>query len=155
MPGLVGERALGTATLTRELQDVGYFKDCDEVEKYIGKMFILAGEHPEVGEQMRGAGIVVRLDFTDPDCQMNVVFGDPMQVSMGPSELEPDITLSWTADIADRFWRGEYNLTVGLAKRKVKAKGQISQITKLAPLTKPLYPIYREIIAEKDAVERT
>lgn len=52
--------------------------------------------------------------------------------------------------MADRFWRGNYNLAVGLAKGEVKAKGPVSRILKLVPLAKPLFPLYRELIAEKD-----
>jgi hypothetical protein len=55
------------------------------------------------------------------------------------------------ADDAHRFWRGEYNLAVGLAKGQVKAKGPVNKILKLVPLTKPLFPIYKELTAKKDA----
>jgi hypothetical protein len=54
------------------------------------------------------------------------------------------------ADIADKFWRGEYNLAVGLAKGAVKSKGPVNTILKLVPLTKPLFPIYKDLTAEKD-----
>jgi hypothetical protein len=54
------------------------------------------------------------------------------------------------ADTADKFWRGKYNLAVGLAKGEVKAKGPVNKILKLVPLTKPLFPVYRELIAQKD-----
>jgi hypothetical protein len=54
------------------------------------------------------------------------------------------------ADIADKYWRGEYNLAVGLAKGQVKAKGPVNKILKLVPLTKPLFPMYRELVSEKD-----
>jgi hypothetical protein len=54
------------------------------------------------------------------------------------------------SDIADKYWRGEYNLAVGLAKGKVKAKGPVNKILKLVPLTKPLFPMYRELTAAKD-----
>ena len=55
------------------------------------------------------------------------------------------------ADTADKFWRGKYNLAVGLAKGEVKAKGSVNKILKLVPLTKPLFPVYRDLIAPKDA----
>ena len=52
---------------------------------------------------------------------------------------------------ADQFWRGEYNLALGLAKGQVKAKGPVNKILKLVPLTKPLFPMYREKVSKKDA----
>jgi hypothetical protein len=33
----------------------------------------------------------------------------------------------------------------------VKAKGPVNKILKLVPLTKPLFPIYRDLVSEKDA----
>jgi putative sterol carrier protein len=127
-----------------------YFADANEVDKYIGGVFRLAADHPEVGEKMKAANLVMRVLYTDPDVEMNVIMRDPMQVVSGPVDEAPDVTLAMPADIADKFWRGEYNLAVGLAKGQVKAKGPVNKILKLVPLTKPLFPMYRELVAEKD-----
>jgi len=58
-------------------------------------------------------------------------------------------TASLTADRADAYWRGEYNLAVGLAKKEVSASGPVTKIMRLVPLTRPLFPIYREMTAGK------
>jgi hypothetical protein len=129
---------------------MGYFADANEVDKYIGGVFRLAGDHPEVGPKLKSADIVMRVLYTDPDTEMNVVMRDPIQVTAGPIEEAADVTLAMPADIADKFWRGDYNLAVGLAKGQVKAKGPVNKILKLVPLTKPLFPMYRELVAEKD-----
>jgi hypothetical protein len=129
---------------------MAYFADANEVDKYIGGVFRLAGDHPEVGPKLRAADIVMRVLYTDPDVEMNVVMRDPLQVTAGPIDQAADVTLAMPADIADKFWRGEYNLAVGLAKGQVKAKGPVNKILKLVPLTKPLFPMYRELVAEKD-----
>ena len=93
----------------------------------------------------------MKVIYTDPDIEMNIIMRDPMQVVAGPIDEEADVTLMMRADIADKFWRGDYNLAVGMAKGEVKAKGPVNKILKLVPLTKPLFPMYRELIAEKDA----
>jgi hypothetical protein len=129
---------------------MGYFADANEVDKYIGGVFRLAGDHPEVGPKLKAADIVMRVLYTDPDVEMNVVMRDPVQVTAGPIDEAADVTLAMPADIADKFWRGDYNLAVGLAKGQVKAKGPVNKILKLVPLTKPLFPMYRELVAEKD-----
>ena len=129
---------------------MGYFSSPEEVDKYIGEMFRQADTHPKVGAKMRAAGVVMRVVYTDPDCEMTVCFADPMVTVFGPASVEPDITLSMPADIADRFWRGKYNLAVGLARSEVKAKGPVNKILKLVPLTKPLFPVYNDLVAQKD-----
>ena len=37
------------------------------------------------------------------------------------------------------------------AKGQVKAKGPVNKILKIVPLTKPLFPIYKDLTADKDA----
>ncbi|MDQ1503204.1 MAG: hypothetical protein QOD57_931 [Actinomycetota bacterium] len=129
---------------------MGYFSSPEEVDKYIGEMFRQAGDHPQVGPKLRAANVVMKVVYQDPDCEMTVRFADPIETIFGPASGEPDITLSMPADIADRFWRGKYNLAVGLARSEVKAKGPVNKILKLVPLTKPLFPVYRDLIAQKD-----
>ena len=130
---------------------MGYFKDADELDHYIGGVFRDAGEHPESGPKLKAANIVMRVLYNDPDCEVTIAFRDDYQVVSGPSDLKPDITLLMRGDTADQYWRGEYNLAVGLAKGQVKAKGPVNKILKLVPLTKPLFPMYREKVAAKDA----
>jgi putative sterol carrier protein len=132
---------------------MGYFENPEEVDKYIGEMFRRAGDHPEVGDKMKSAGIVMRVEYSDPDCVGTVGFQDPIRVDFGETDMSPDITLIMRADTADKFWRGDYNLTVGLAKGEVKAKGPVNKILKLVPLTKPLFPVYRDLVADKDAAK--
>lgn len=130
---------------------MGFFANGDELDKYIGGIFRQAGDNPEVGPKLKAAGINMRVEYSDPDCVVTIGFQDPMVVDYGETDLVADITLIMPGDIADKFWRGEFNLAVGLAKGTVKAKGPVNKILKLVPLTKPLFPSYRALIAEKDA----
>ena len=130
---------------------MGYFKDADELDTYIGGVFRDAGDHPESGPKVRAANIVMRVLYNDPDCEVTIAFREDYHVVVGKTDLKPDITLLMRGDTADKFWRGDYNLAVGLAKGEVKAKGPVNKILKLVPLTKPLFPMYREKIAKKDA----
>jgi SCP-2 sterol transfer family len=129
---------------------MGFFKDASELDEYIGGVFRDAGQHPESGPRLKGANIVMRVIYTDPDCEMTMVFREDYQVIPGPNDHKADITLLMRADTADQFWRGDYNLAIGLAKGQVKAKGPVNKILKLVPLTKPLFPMYREKVAGKD-----
>jgi hypothetical protein len=47
------------------------------------------------------------------------------------------------ADTAHRFWLGNVNVTVALARGQIKAKGPVAKILKLVPLTKPIFPRYK------------
>ena len=128
-----------------------FFKDTEEVNKYLGGVFRAARE-TEVGPKLASADIDLQIYYSDPDAQLLVKMrGDNIEVSEDENE-DADVKLFMPSDIGDKYWRGEYNLAVGLAKGHVKAKGPVNKILKLVPLTKPLFPMYREMIAEKEGV---
>jgi len=128
-----------------------YFQDADEVYQYLGGMFERARES-EAGPKMAKADIDLQIYYTDPESSLHVAMhGDNIEVHTGGDKPDADVRLSMPADIADKYWRGEYNLAVGMAKGKVKAKGPVNKILKLVPLCKPLFPVYREMVADKDA----
>jgi SCP-2 sterol transfer family len=130
---------------------MAFFSDDQEVYKYLGGVFRIAGDHPEVGPKLTASGVTLRVVYTDPDSQLTLKFREPgVEVVEGESDETPDITMFMSCDIADKYWRGEYNLAVGLAKGQVKAKGPVNKILKLVPVTKPIFPMYRELVAEKD-----
>jgi putative sterol carrier protein len=127
-----------------------FFKDADEVYAYLGQVFHKASE-TEAGPKMAAADIDLQIYYSDPDSQMTIkMHGDNIVVTTGEDCPDADVKLFMPADIGDKYWRGEYNLAVGLAKGHVKAKGPVNKILKLVPLTKPLFPMYREMIATKD-----
>ena len=130
---------------------MGYFSDEDEVYKYIGGVFRAAADHPTQGPKMAAAGITLQLDYSDPPSSMTVRFHEPrVEVVDGGQDADADVRLTMPADIAHRYWLGEYNLAVGLAKGQVKARGPVNKILKLVPITTPLFPIYRELVDEKE-----
>jgi putative sterol carrier protein len=74
--------------------------------------------------------------------------GEDSQVDCGDTSLEPEVVMTMEADTAHRFWLGQVNVTVALARGQIKAKGPVAKILKLVPLTKPIFPRYRRIIEE-------
>ncbi len=130
---------------------MAYYANAEEIYKYLGGVF-RAANGTEVGPKLKGADINLQVYYTDPDAAMTVRLKEPtIEVTDGGDDAEADVKLYMSADIGDKFWRGEYNLGVGLAKGQVKAKGPVNKILKLVPLTKPLFPVYRGLVAEKDA----
>lgn len=128
-----------------------FFSDKEEVYKYLGGVFEKA-KATESGPNMAKADLDLQVYYSEPESKLLVnMRGDNIEVHTDTEDANADVKLFMPADIGDRFWRGEYNLAVGLARGQVKAKGPINKILKLVPLTKPLFPIYREMIAEKEA----
>jgi putative sterol carrier protein len=122
-----------------------YFKDADEVYATIGKLFQDIAVDDELAPKFRQANTIVRYEFSDPDSAVTVRLqeGQPGDVDFGDSDMEPDVTMSMAADTAHKFWLGQVNVTVALARGQIKAKGPVAKILKLVPLAKPVFPRYK------------
>jgi putative sterol carrier protein len=122
-----------------------YFKDADEVYATIGKLFQDLAVDDELGPKFRKANTIVRYEFSDPDSVVTVRLQEdqPGDVDFGESQMEPDVTMSMSADTAHRFWLGQVNVTVALARGEIKAKGPVAKILKLVPLAKPVFSRYK------------
>jgi putative sterol carrier protein len=128
-----------------------YFADADEVYRYIGGAFRIAEQHPVAGPKLRGANVIMRVDYTDPKSSLTVrLVESGIEVIEGDTDITPDVRIAMSADNANKFWRGQYNAAVGLAKGEAKARGPISKILKLLPAAKPVFPLYQQLVAEKD-----
>jgi putative sterol carrier protein len=125
---------------------LAYFRNEQEVYDTIGELFVQLRDDPELFPKFQKANTVVQYQFRDPDSTITVKMldGQDGQVDLGPTELEPEVTMSMDADTAHRFWLGKVNVTVALARGQMKAKGPVAKILKLVPLVKPVFPRYKE-----------
>lgn len=124
---------------------MAYFKDAQEVYDTIGKLFVELTEDEELAPKFRKANTIVQYVYRDPDSVITVRLQEsqPGDVDFGETEMEPDVTMSMEADTAHRFWLGQVNVTVALARGQIKASGPVAKILKLVPLTKPVFPRYK------------
>jgi hypothetical protein len=130
---------------------LGYFQNDQEVYDTIGKLFEDLRDDGELFPKFQKADTIVRYEFREPDSQITVkmLAGEPGQVDFGPSEMEPEVTMSMEADTAHRFWLGKVNITVALARGQIKAEGPVAKILKLVPLVKPVFPRYEAQLQEQ------
>jgi len=124
---------------------VPYFKDAQEVYDTIGKLFADLAEDPELSPKFRKANTILQYAYSDPESVITLRLkeDEDSQVDFGETDLDPEVVMSMDADTAHRFWLGQVNVTVALARGQIKAKGPVAKILKLVPLTKPVYPIYK------------
>lgn len=121
------------------------FKDSDEVHHFIGGIFDDAMADDDLGPRFAESGVILKLNYTDPDASL-VVDMPNREVHKGDLSAAPDPTVEmWmTADVGHKFWLGEVNISVALAKGTMRAKGPVPKILKLVPLAKELFPRYRK-----------
>jgi putative sterol carrier protein len=124
---------------------VAYFNDADEVYATIGQLFRDLAEDEELAPKFSKANTIVQYQYREPESQITVklIEGEDGQVDCGETAMEPEVVMTMAADTAHRFWLGEVNVTVAMARGQIKAKGPVAKILKLVPLTKPVYPRYK------------
>lgn len=127
---------------------MGYFKDADEVYDTLGRLFVEITQDVELAPKFKQADTIVRYEHTDPEATITVSLkeGEDARVEFGDSELEPEVTMAMAADTAHRYWLGQVNVTVALARGEIKATGPVAKILRLVPLTKPLFPRYKALL---------
>jgi hypothetical protein len=134
------------------------FKDDREVYDVIGRLFTDIAADEELSAQFRRANTIVRYEYSDPESAITVRLqeDEPADVEFGDSEMEPEVTMSMSADTGHHFWLGRVNVTVALARGEIKATGPVAKILKLVPLTKPVFPRYKaqlEAQGREDLIE--
>ena len=129
---------------------MAYFKDADEVYRYIGKLFEDLANDDELAPKFRKANTIVQYQYREPESTITVQLleDEDGRVDLGETDLEPEVVMSMEADTAHRFWLGQVNVTVALARGQMKAKGPVAKILKLVPLVKPVFPRYRKMLEE-------
>ena len=137
---------------------MAYFKDAQEVYDIIGKLFVDIASDEELAPKFRKANTIVQYAYREPESTITVRLqeGQRSDVDFGETEMEPEVTMTMEADTAHRFWLGQVNVTVALARGQIKAKGPVAKILKLVPLTKPIFPRYKaqlEAQGREDLVE--
>jgi putative sterol carrier protein len=121
------------------------FKDADDVYANIGEIFRIAITDPEIGPKVKDSGLTLRFDFSDPDAKLYVDFvnGQVLTGADAPATA-PMVTMGISAENGNKFWLGNLNLVMAMAKGKVRTKGSVPDMLKLLPLAKPLYVKYAE-----------
>lgn len=121
------------------------FKDAEEIYRFTAGIFEEAFADPVVGDEFAKSGVVLRLHHTEPSATFTVDMPNKKVIysNDGP---KPSVEMFMKADVAHQFWLGRENVSLALAKGRIRAKGNIAKILKLVPMAKKLFPKYRELL---------
>jgi hypothetical protein len=99
---------------------------------------------------------VIQLCYTDPAAQITInargvptQFGAYVDVFLGPCDLQPEVVMWMTGDLAHEFWSGRVNLASALARRQIQAAGPVIKVLRLVPAVEPLYLQYPALLKAK------
>jgi len=135
-----------------EPHPTGSFRSDEEFREVMDRTFALMSDDPEMGPRLRDADTPQRFEFTDVDMVVNIRPGE----SGGPNlawtwsdeiDWEPKVKMARTSDTANRYFQGKENVAIAIARRRIKAGGDVKAALAIIPITKPLFARYRAMIA--------
>jgi hypothetical protein len=128
------------------------FKSEAEFREVMDRAFTLMSEDPEMGPKLRDADTPQRFEFTDLDLVVNIRAGREGEPNLAwewtdDVAWEPKVRMSMSSEIANRYFQGKENVAIAIARRRIKAGGDVKAALQIIPITKPLFARYREMVA--------
>jgi hypothetical protein len=128
------------------------FQSATEFREVMDRTFQLMSDDADMGPKLRDADTPQRFEFTDLDLVVNIRAGGPEEPNLAwvwsdDIDWEPKVRMSMSSEIANRYFQGKENVAIAIARRRIKAGGDIRAALAIIPITKPLYARYREMIA--------
>lgn len=135
-----------------EPQPTASFRSDREFREVMDRTFTLMSDDPEMGPRLRDADTPQRFEFTDVDMVVNIRSGEPGGPNLAwewsdEIDWEPKVKMTMSSDTANRYFQGKENVAIAIARRRIKAGGDVKAALAIMPITKPLFAHYRAMIA--------
>ncbi|HEY2770142.1 MAG TPA: hypothetical protein VGI87_06225 [Solirubrobacteraceae bacterium] len=128
------------------------FKSEQEFREVMDRTFALMSDDPEIGPKLREADTPQRFEFTDLELVVNIRPGGAEEDNLAwewTDEIswEPKVKMTMSSETANRYFQGKENVAIAIARRRIKAGGDVKAALAILPITKPLFARYRQMIA--------
>jgi len=129
------------------------FASAQEFRDVLNRVLQMMSEDPEMGPRLRDADVPQRFEFEDFDLVMNVRAGrSGEQANLAwewtdEVDWSPKVRMTMSSEVANRYFQGRENIVYSIARRRIKTGGDIRAALELIPITKPVYVLYRDLIA--------
>jgi hypothetical protein len=126
------------------------FQSSQQLKDVLGNFFRLLSNDPQIGPKLLASKMVIKFNYREPEASITIdLTGSEPIFTFDDVAKKPTVEMSMKADTAHKFWKGDVNLVMALARREITAKGPVPQILKLLPIIKPAYKLYPDYIKDK------
>ena len=128
------------------------FDSTEQFRAVIDGVMRLMSEDPEIGPKLRDADVPQRFEFDDMELVVNARTarggeqGNLYWEWSDEVDWEPKVKLTMSSEVANRYFQGKENVPVAIARRRIKAGGDVKSALVLIPITKPVYGLYRSML---------
>ncbi len=130
------------------------FTGPEEFRAVMDHVFTLMSEDPEMGPALRDADVAQRLEFGDMALVLNIRAaraGEPGCLHWewtDDVDWEPRVRMSMASETANRYFQGKENIAMAVARRRIKAGGDVRAMLALVPITKPVHRRFRAFVRD-------
>lgn len=127
------------------------FQSADQLKNVLGDFFKLLSNDALIGPKLIASKLIIKFVYREPNASITIdLSGEAPVFTFDDDVKKPIVEMNMKADTAHKFWMGEVNLVIALARREITAKGPVPQILKLLPIIKPAYKLYPDFIKDKN-----
>jgi hypothetical protein len=131
------------------------FGSIREFREVIDKTFGMMSDDPEMGPKLRDADVPQRFEFDDLDLVVNICAAqrdDDVNLIWEWTDdvpWKPKVQMKMSSEVANKYFQGRENVAIAIARRRIKASGDVKAALQIIPITKPVFERYREMV-ERD-----
>ncbi len=128
------------------------FRSAEEFIELVDRVFTMMNEDPQVGPRLHDADVPQRMEFPDRALVLNVraahVDEPGCLVWTWSDDIDwtPRVRLTMSSEVANRYFQGRENLPIAIARRRIRAGGDLRATLELITMTKPVYARYRALL---------
>src|SRR3954447_21407078 len=128
------------------------FRDANELRGAMAATVAMMSADPEMGPQLRDADTPQRFEFPDMDLVVNIratVEGEDGNLHWEWTDevgWEPRVRMTMSSETANKYFQGKENVAMAIARRRIKAGGDVKAALSLIPITKPIYARYQALV---------
>ena len=131
------------------------FRSASEFREVMDQVFEMMSTDEDMGPRLREAEVPQRFDFPDMDLVVNIAHSPEVRGGQylrwewsDDVDWDCEVEMRMASDVANRYFQGEENVAMAIARRRIKTSGNVKKALSLIPITKPLFPRYRELLEE-------
>jgi hypothetical protein len=128
------------------------FSSPQEFREVMDRVFQMMDDDPEMGPKLRDADVPQRFEFTDVGMVVNIraaAGGEEGKLHWewdDDVDWDPKVRMAMSSETANRYFQGKENVVTAMARRRIKAGGDVKAALSLIPVTKPIYARYRALV---------
>jgi hypothetical protein len=119
------------------------------------RVFAMMSEDPDMGPRLRDADVPQRFEFSDLGLVLNVRAAhgegrENLEWAWGEDvDFSPRVRMTMSSQTANRYFQGRENIAYAILRKRIKTSGDLRAALELIPITKAVYPRYRDLIASQ------